>query len=72
MKHPVLCALDQIIMKHPVLCALYTVTVMNDNSDICICIYQQPPYILPVPSVPLWLSLSYQKLVLAILKLLVE
>jgi len=58
-------------MKHPVFCALYTVTVMNDHSDLCIYIYQQPPYILSIPSVPLWLSLSHQTLVLAILKLLV-
>jgi len=45
---------------------------MNDNSDLCVYIYQQPPYILPVPSVPLWVGLSNNTLVLAILKLLVE
>jgi len=59
-------------MKRSAFCALSTVTVMNDNSDLCIYIYQQPPYILPVTSVPLWLGLSNKTLVLAILKLLVE
>lgn len=59
-------------MKHSVFCALSTVTVMNDNSDLCNYIYQQPPYILPVPYVPLWVGLSSKTLVLAIFKLLVE